>query len=170
MPTRGFVPGSWLFVFFFIFVTMVAQVPNPSAAEEGTFTGTWIASGERQLQDFMEGRQVFTFHVKGHVNLKGHLGGVADFWSECSGLWDAAVGSTTRCVWRGLEGQKAFIVMDGQPLEEGGRVNGQIVGGTGKLAGVEGSFTFTWTAVFVNADTDTLTGHTENITGTYRMP
>jgi hypothetical protein len=95
---------------------------------------------------------------------------VADFWSECSGLWDAQTGSTARCVWRGLEGQKVFIVMDGQPLEEGVQVTGEIIGGTGKLEGIQGAFTFTWTSVFINEDTDTLTGHTENISGTYRLP
>ena len=162
--------GSWLFVFSFVFVTMLAQVPNPSTAEEGTFTGTWIASGERQLQDFMEGRQVFTFHVKGHVNLKDPVGDVTDFWSDCSGLWDAQTGSTARCVWRSMDGQRVFIVMNGQLLQEGLQVTGEIVGGTGILAGIEGSFTFTWTSVFVNEDADTLTGHTENLAGTYRMP
>jgi hypothetical protein len=141
-----------------------------AAAEEGTFTGTWIASGKRQSQDFAEGRAVFTYSVKGHVNLKNGLGSVADFWSECSGLWDAETGSTARCAWRGLEGQKVFIVMDGQPLEEGVLVNGEIIGGTEELAGITGSFTFTWTSVFINEDTDTLTGHTENIAGTYRLP
>ena len=170
MPRRGFVSGLWLCVFFLVFAIMVAQVPNTSAAEEGAFTGTWIASGERQLQDFMEGRQVFTFHVKGHVNLKDQLGDVADFWSECSGLWDARTGSTARCVWRSMDGPKVFIVMNGQLLEEGLQVTGEIVGGTDRLSGIAGSFTFTWTSVFVNEDTDTLTGHTENIAGTYRMP
>jgi hypothetical protein len=45
-----------------------------AAAEEGTFTGTWIASGKRQSQDFAEGRAVFTYSVKGHVNLKNGRG------------------------------------------------------------------------------------------------
>lgn len=141
-----------------------------AAAEEGTFTGTWIASGTRQIQDFAEGRAVFTYSVKGHVNLKNGLGDVADFWSECSGLWDAETGSTARCAWRGLEGQKVFIAMDGQPLEEGVLVSGEIIGGTEELEGITGSLTFTWTSVFINEDTDTLTGHTENISGTYRLP
>jgi len=170
MPRRTL--KSWLvkLVSLLIAVTAFWPAPYAAAAEEGTFSGTWIASGAREIQDFAEGREVFTFHVEGHVNLRDNLGGVADFWSECSGLWDAAVGSTTRCVWRGLEGQKVFIVLDGQPLAEGLQVSGQIVGGTGKLAGVEGAFTFTWTSVFINGDTDTLTGHTENIAGTYRIP
>ncbi len=158
------------FVGLLIAVTLLGPVSFAAAAEEGTFTGTWIASGTRQLQDFKEGRTVFTYQVKGHVNLKDNLGEVADFWSECSGLWDAETGSTARCVWRGLEGQKVYIVMDGQPLEEGVQITGQVVGGTGKLEGIEGAFTFTWTSIFINEDTDTLTGHTENLSGTYRIP
>lgn len=151
-------------------LTIFMPVSLAAAAEDGTFTGTWIASGERQVQEFAEDREVFTFRVKGHLNLKDNLGEVADFWSDCSGLWDAETGGVTRCVWRGMEGQKVFVAMDGQPLAEGVQVAGNIIGGTGKMEGIEGSFTFTWSSVFINEDTDTLTGHTENISGTYRIP
>jgi hypothetical protein len=150
--------------------TIWLPAPFSAAAEEGAFTGTWIASGERQLQDFMAGRRVFTFRVNGHMNLKDPLGKVSDFWAECSGLWDAATGATARCVWRGERGQEIFVVLDGQPLETGVQVSGRIVGGTGRFEGIEGAFTFTWTSVFINKDTSTLTGHTENIAGTYRIP
>lgn len=170
MSRHGLRLGLLKFVILLAAVTGVMPTPFSAATEEGTFTGTWIASGERQMQDFAKGRDVFTYSVKGHLNLKDSLGEVADFWSECSGLWDAETGSTARCVWRGLEGQKVFIVMDGQPLEEGVQVTGEIIGGTEKMAGIKGSFTFTWTSVFINEDTDTLTGHTENISGIYRIP
>jgi hypothetical protein len=170
MSRHGMQLGFLKFVILLVAVTVVMPTPFLTAAEDGTFTGTWIASGERQVQDFVEGREVFTFRVKGHVNLKDGLGEVADFWSACSGLWDAETGSTARCVWRGLEGQKVFIVMNRQPLKEGVQVTGKIIGGTGKLEGIEGAFTFTWTAVFIDEDNNTLTGHTENISGTYRLP
>jgi hypothetical protein len=158
-----------LIILFVILMLCMPAVPS-GAAQEGTFSGSWIATGTRQLQEFAEGREVFTFQVKGHVNLIDNLGEVTDFWSQCTGLWDAATGSTTRCVWRGMEGQKIFITLDGQPLEEGVQVRGEIIGGTGKLKGITGAFTFTWSSVFINPDTDTLTGHTENISGTYRIP
>ena len=170
MSMHGLQLGFLKFIILLAVLTVVMPTPFLAAAEDGTFTGTWIASGERQVQDFAEGREVFTYRVKGHLNLKDSLGGVADFWSECSGLWDAKTGSTARCAWRGLDGQKVFIVMDGQPLKEGVQVTGEIIGGTGKLEGITGAFTFTWTSVFINEDTDTLTGHTENISGTYRLP
>jgi len=151
-------------------IAMVMPTPFLAAAENGTFTGTWIASGKRQAQDFAEGRDVFTYRVEGHLNLKDGLGEVVDLWSECSGLWDAKTGSMTRCVWRGMEGQKAFIVMERQSLDEGARVTGEIIGGTGKLSGITGVFTFTWSSMFFNDEYNTLTGHAKDISGTYQIP
>lgn len=162
--------GFLKFVILLVAVTMVMPTPFLAAAEEGTFTGTWIASGERQPQEFAEGRDVFTFRVEGHLNLKTGLHEVVDFWSECSGLWDAATGSTARCVWRDLEGQKVFVVLERQPLEEGARVTGEIIGGTGELNGITGKFAFSWSSLFINDTLDTLTGHAKDISGTYHIP
>ncbi len=170
MPRSTLSAGPRWFGSLLVFFTILLAAPPLSAAEEGTFTGTWIASGTRQIQPFAKDREVFTFQVKGHVNLTDELGAVADFWSECSGLYDAATGGTTRCAWRGMEGQKVYIVMNSQPLKEGGKVTADIVGGTGKLEGITGTFTFTWSSVFINEDTQTITGHAKDISGSYRVP
>ena len=156
-------------LFLAAFILLISAF-SQAAAEEGAFAGSWVASGERHLQDFMPGRRVFTFRLQGHMNLKDPLGEVSDFWAECSGLWDAATGATARCVWRGEGDQKVFVTLDGQPLEAGVQVHGRIVGGTGSLTGIQGAFTFTWASVFINKDTATLAGHTENVAGTYRIP
>ncbi len=149
---------------------LLLPVPYTRAAEEGTFTGTWIASGQRQVLDFVPDREVFTFKLQGHVNLTNNLGKVADFWSECTGLWDSETGSEGRCAWRSPKGEKAFIVLRGRLMEEGIQVTAEVVGGTGSLQDVEGIFTFTWTSVFRDPDTGSLTAHTENIEGSYRIP
>ncbi len=151
-------------------VLLVLQVSPAQAAEEGTFTGTWIASGKRQMQDFLPGREVFTYRFQGHVNLKNNLDKVADFWSECAGLWDDRTGSEGRCVWRSPEGEKVFIVLRGRMMEENIQVVAEVIGGTGSLKDVQGSFKFTWTAVFIDPDTQNLTAHTKDIAGTYRIP
>ncbi len=149
---------------------LLLPVPPVGAAEEGTFTGTWIASGQRYALDFMPEREVFTFRLQGHVNLKNNLGKVADFWSECTGLWDVETGSEGRCVWRSKKGEKAFIVLRGRAMEEGIQVTAEVIGGTGSLRDVEGIATFTWTSVFRDPDSGSLTAHTENIEGSYRIP
>ena len=141
------------------------------AGQEGAFAGTWTASGTYQPLDFAQGREVFTFRLSGHVNLKTEIGKVADLWSECAGLWDAQTGSATRCVWRDPGGEDAaYCLLEGRLVEEGVRVTGQFVGGTGKLKGLSGNLSFTWTSVFRDPADHILTGHTENLSGSYKLP
>jgi len=141
-----------------------------SSEQTGSFTGTWIASGQRQTFDFVEGREVGTFELTGHVNLKDEVGEEEDYWAECVGLSDSVAGSTARCVWRSLKGQKAYCVLSGQPLKKGVRVTGEFVGGTGNLKGIGGSFIFTWVSVFINKDQGIFSGQTKDLTGSYRIP
>jgi hypothetical protein len=152
-------------------LSMLHSTGSALAGPEGTFTGSWTASGAYQLLEFEEGREVFTFRVSGHVNLKNEMGEIADYWSECTGLWDAETGSTTRCVWRDADGQsRAFSVLEGRIVEEGVKVAGRFVGGSGKLQGLTGALSFTWTSVFRNRANRMFTGHTENLSGSYQLP
>ena len=101
---------------------------------------------------------------------KDEFGGIEDFWAECVGLSDSAAGSSVRCVWRSLKGEKAYSVLTGQPLKKGAKVTGQFVGGTGSLKGVTGTFTFTWTSTFTDKAQGVFTGQTQDLSGSYRIP
>lgn len=157
-----------------IIVTVIVAafiLPQEASAEQtGSFTGTWIASGKRQPFDFVEGREVGTFKLAGNVSLKNEFGGIEDFWAECIGLSDSVAGSSVRCVWRSLKGERAFSVLSGQPLKKGVKVTGEFVGGTGSLKGVSGTFTFTWTSTFIDKDQGMFTGHTKDLSGSYLIP
>jgi hypothetical protein len=151
-------------------IAAVLPVRDALAEQTGTFTGTWVASGKRQPFDFVEGRDVGTFNLAGNVSLKDEVGGIEDFWAECIGLSDSVTGSSVRCVWRNLKGQKAYSVLSGQALKEGVEVTGEFVGGTGGLTGVTGTFNFSWTSTFTDKDQGMFTGHTQNLSGSYRIP
>ena len=155
-----------------IIITVTAIIPLQavSAGQTGSFTGTWVASGKRQPFEFVKGREVGTFKLAGNVSLKDEFDGIADFWAECIGLSDSVAGSSVRCVWRSLKGDKAYSVLSGQPLKEGVKVSGEFVGGTGSLKGVTGTFTFTWTSTFIDKDQGMFTGHTQDLSGSYRIP
>jgi hypothetical protein len=153
-----------------LLVMIFILAPESSAERAGSFAGTWIASGQRQTFDFVEGRVVGTFRVTGHVNLKGDLGEIEDYWAECVGLSDSVSGGAARCVWRSMEGDKAYIVLTGQPLKQTSKVTGEFVGGTGSLRGIEGTFTFTWSSVFSNESQGLFTGQTMDLKGSYRIP
>jgi hypothetical protein len=45
-------------------------MPEASAEQTGSFTGSWVASGKHQPFDFVEGRQVGTFNLAGNVSNK----------------------------------------------------------------------------------------------------
>lgn len=143
---------------------------DASAERSGSFAGAWIASGQRQAFDFVEGREVGTFRLTGHVNLQDDIGEVQDYWAECVGLSDSVAGSSARCIWRSMEGEKVYIVLSGQPLKERVKVTGEFVGGTGSLLGIEGTFTFTWSSVFTNKNQGVFTGQTKDLKGSYRIP
>ena len=143
---------------------------DSSAGGAGSFAGSWIASGQRQAFDFVNEREVGTFRLTGHVNLRDNIGEVRDYWAECVGLSDSVSGASARCVWRSLEGDKAYIVLTGQPLKQSVQVSGEFVGGTGGLHGIEGTFTFTWASVFTNKDQGVFTGQTKDLKGFYKIP
>ena len=145
-------------------------VPEAVAEQSGSFSGTWIASGQRQTFDFVEGREVGTFKLAGNVSLKEEFAGITDFWAECVGLSDSVAGSSVRCAWRSLKGEKAYSVLTGQPLKEGVEVSGEFVGGADSLKGLTGTFSFTWTSTFTDKSQGIFTGYTQNLKGTYKIP
>ena len=165
--TAGILGLAIIVIFAF---SAVLAVPAASAEQTGTFAGTWVASGKRQPFDFVEGRNVGTFNLAGNVSLKDEFGAIEDFWAECVGLSDSTAGSCVRCVWRSLKGAKAYSVLSGQPLKEGVKITGEFVGGTGSLKGVVGTFSFTWDTTFFDSDRGMFTGHTEDLSGSYRIP
>mgnify|MGYP001813758749 FL=1 len=153
-----------------LLVTGFILPQDVSAERAGSFAGTWIASGQRQAFDFVEGREVSTFRLTGHVNLQDDIGEVRDYWAECIGLSDSLTGGSARCVWRSMEGDKAYIVLSGRPLEQRVKVTGEFVGGTGSLQDIEGTFTFTWSSVFINKNQGVFTGQTKDLMGSYKIP
>ncbi|MEA1946971.1 MAG: hypothetical protein U9N83_06665 [Thermodesulfobacteriota bacterium] len=149
----------------------IISVQAVAAEQDGTFAGTWTASGQWQPLDFEEGREVFIFKLSGHVNLKNEIGEVKDFWSECVGLWDSKTGGSTRCAWRDPNGNKAaYIVISGQLVKEDVKVTGEFVGGAGTLEGLTGTLSFTWSDVYRNETDRIVTGYTKDLTGSYGIP
>lgn len=143
------------------------------AAESGDFKGSMIANGSRTPFDFANGRQVFTFKIAGHVNLQTSLSKTKDYWSECIGLADSVTGIIGRCVWKDLAGPEIYLTIQSDKLQQGGQVNGTIVGGSGHLAGISGALTFNWSSVTNLAEAEgvvSVTGQTKNLSGTYRVP
>jgi hypothetical protein len=143
------------------------------AAESGEFKGTMIANGTRTPFPFGDVRQVFTFKLGGHVSLQTPLGKKKDYWSECIGLADSTTGFVGRCVWKDLDGPEIYLTIQSDKLQQGSQVNGTIVGGSGKFAGITGDLSFNWSSVITQTDAEgvvNVTGQTRNLAGHYQVP
>ena len=147
-------------------------VPASHAGEKGAFTGTWVANGSKESLAFGESRETAIFKVSGLVNLVNSIGKEKEYWANCIGLADAETGSDIRCVWRSLDGQEIYLTLKGTRMEEGSRITGSIVGGSGSVKGITGSLDFTWSDMSfrqVNAETG-ISGFSKDLNGTYQIP
>ena len=156
-----------------IVISLAFSLPTVSrAAESGAFGGTWVANGTREIFPYSDDREVYTFELSGHVRLKSNLGKKKDYWARCIGLSDSMAGAVARCVWEDLDGAEIYITLQSKQLNEDSQVNGTIVGGSEQLEGITGSLSFVWSSVSFQKDgkTETVTGQTLGLSGTYQLP
>jgi hypothetical protein len=57
-----------------------------------------------------------------------------------------------RCVWTDEKGDQVFSRLRGEALAAGKKFSGTITGGTGRYAGLEGEYAFTWEYVLPAED------------------
>lgn len=148
-------------------------IVNSSAAQtENTFSGTWNANGTKEGLAFGKDREVALFKLAGLVHLKDGVGTQTDYWSECIGLGDTQTGSDIRCVWRSLDGQYVYVILQAKQMAEGTYVNGEIVGGTGNLTGIKGTLEFKWSTLSFQetGKLESVGGYAKGLKGTYTLP
>lgn len=157
---------------FFSFVHGVVWNARLAAAAEESFTGSWAASGTKDVMPFGENRETALFKLAGYVSLKQAIGNHTRYWAECIGLADTGSGSNGRCVWRAPDGQELYLTLEFTLLARGANVSGIIVGGTGLVEGIRGKLSFAWTTMTLhrlNNSTD-IGGYATNMSGSYQLP
>lgn len=145
------------------------------AAEDGAFTGTWVANGSKETLALGNEREASVFKLSGDVNLTNKVGKESNYWSECIGLADSESGSEIRCVWLSLHGDEIYLVMKGTRLEKGSSITGTFVGGSGAAKGISGTIRFTWSMMsFEQLNNETgkigINGFSKDVSGTYKLP
>jgi hypothetical protein len=168
--------GILLVLLFWCLAASAESMVSPVlAAENGTFTGTWVANGSKEVLSLGSERETAIFKLSGDVNLTNKVGKESNYWSECIGLADPETGSDIRCVWRSLHGDEIFLTMHGTRMEKGSSITGSIIGGTGAAKGITGTLRFTWTMMSteqLNNETGRtgIYGFSEDVSGTYKLP
>jgi hypothetical protein len=141
---------------------------EPTATEAWRpFEGTWSATGRRQTIPIERGAVAAIVEISGAVVLTSGEGLSKGFRGEAIGFDDGQGLSVGRAVWTDENGDRLFSRLRGEPLQTGKRLVGTIMGGTGRYAGLEGEFSFTWQYV-VPAEGGVIQGRSLGLQGRVR--
>lgn len=157
----------------YVILGYILLLSNLGQAEKGgEFTGAWVANGTREVMKFGPDREAALFKLSGHVNLKGEVGGITDYWSQCIGLADSMTGSQVRCTWRSSGGTLLYLTLTAERMGQDAIVRGSIIGGTGGAEGITGSLEFKWSSMSFQSENETVYvgGYAKELKGTYQLP
>jgi len=151
-------------------VGLVPEARSQGATPAGgwrAFEGTWSFSGRRQTVAVEGGASAAVLEVSGAVVIKSGEGLGRGFEAEAIVFDDGEGVSVGRCVWTDAHGDRVFSRLKGEPLQAGRRLVGTITGGTGRYAGLEGEYAFTWQYVLPGED-GAIQGRTGRLQGRVR--
>ena len=137
------------------------------SAEWRAFEGSWSVSGRRSTVPVESGAAAAVVEVSGAVVLTSGEGLSRGFLGEAVGFDDGQGTSLGRAVWTDEHGDRLFSRLKGEPLETGRRILGTITGGTGRYAGLEGEYSFTWKYV-LSAEDGAIQGRAVRLEGRVR--
>ena len=128
------------------------ESPRPAASGELEFQGSWNAAGSRHTISLGEDRLGSIVDLKGTMLLVGPGRPGVGFQSEVIGLSDSATGFQGRSVWTDEHGDQVFSELRGEGTAASNHVTGTVLSGTGRYAGVTGSYEFSWQWVMEGED------------------
>jgi len=153
----GGVPHGW----FLLGLAFAAAACGPAtqssrlAAAPGgelEFRGSWNGAGRRHTISLGEDRIGSIVNLKGTMLLAGPGRPGVGFQSEVIGLTDSATGFQGRSVWTDEHGDQVYSELRGEGTAAKNRIAGTILSGTGRYAGVTGSYEFSWQWVMEGED------------------
>jgi len=172
-PRHARKPGGGVprrqFLFGLAFVAACGQAtqsPGPAAAagESLEFEGSWNAAGSRHTIALGEDRLGSIVDLKGTMLLAGPGRPGVGFQSEVIGLVDSATGFQGRSVWTDEHGDQVYSSLLGEGTAAKNRLTGTVLSGTGRYAGITGSYEFSWQWV-MEGEEGTVSGRAVDLRG-----
>jgi len=148
-----------------------AEPSRRAAAAPGEwreFEGSWNAVGTRHTIALGEGRLGSIVDLKGTMLLAGSGRPGVGFQSEVIGLTDSGTGFQGRSVWTDEHGDQVFSSLTGEGTAAKNRIAGTILSGTGRYAGITGSYEFSWQWV-MEGEEGTVQGRAVDLQGRVRV-
>ena len=143
-----------------------APVATP-AGEWREFEGSWNAAGSRRTIPLGTDRRGAIIDLRGTMLLSGQGRPGVGFRSEVIALVDSGTGLTGRSVWTDERGEQVFSELKGEGTATNNRITGTVLGGTGRYAGISGSYEFSWQFV-IEAEDGSIQGRAIGLKGRFR--
>jgi hypothetical protein len=124
----------------------------PAAGEAGEFEGSWNAAGNRRTIPLGAERRGSIIDLRGSMLLAGPGRPGVGFRADVIALVDSETGLIGRGLWTDEKGEQVFSELKGEGTAAKNKITGTILGGTGRYAGVTGSYEFSWQIVLETED------------------
>src|SRR5262245_44581038 len=126
---------------------------KPAAADGWhEFEGSWTASGSQRTIPLGGERRATLVALTGSLLLAGPSRPGIGFRAEALALGDSATGMVGRAVWTDERGDQIFSELRGEGTAARNRIQGTLIGGTGRYAGAIGTYEFSWQYVIESED------------------
>jgi hypothetical protein len=132
------------------------------------FEGSWNATGTRRTLSLGERGRSAILDLKGTMLLAGAGRPGTGFQGEAIALVDPKAGLVGRSVWTDERGDQVFGEFTGEGTAAKNRITGTFIGGTGRFAGIQGTYEFSWQYV-VEGDNGMIQGRATGLKGRFRL-
>src|SRR5215471_5106300 len=157
-------------------MAMVAGVCAASAQVDSTpkdsgwheFSGTWTATGTRQVIGLGDDRRASVADYSGSLMLYGTSRPALGFRAEAVVLNDSATGLIGRAVWTDDTDNHVYSELRDETTPAGNRIVGTFVGGSGRYKGATGTYEFSW-RFLLEAEDGTVQGQSMGLSGKVRF-
>jgi hypothetical protein len=139
----------------------------PPAGESREFEGSWNAAGSRRTIPLGADRRGSIVDLRGSILLTGAGRPGVGFRSDLIALSDSATGLIGRSVWTDEKGDQVFSELKGEGTAAKNRITGTVLGGTGRYAGITGSYEFSWRFV-IEAEDGSIQGSADGFKGRFQ--
>lgn len=174
----GFCRWPRKFVFCTVTLAIAAEVigcgsnmrtqESASASEWREFQGTWTATGTRSTLALGDDRRSAISHFTGSLMLAGESRPAVGFRAEAIIFNDSVSGMEGRAAWTDDNGEQVFSELRGEGTATNNKIVGTFLGGTGRYAGVSGSYEFSWRFLLETED-GTVQGQSIGLKGRVRF-
>jgi len=144
-----------------------AKSAAPAAGEWREFEGSWNAAGSRRTISLGADRRGSIIDLRGSMLLAGPGRPGVGFRADVIALVDTETGLIGRGVWTDEKGDLVFSELKGEGTAAKNHMTGTILGGTGRYAGVTGSYEFSWQFV-IEAEDGSIQGSAVGLKGRFQ--